>query len=465
MARRRSATLTDGEARLMRVLWDRQSATVADVVCPTRSRTTARCRRCCGSSRAKGYVDARKGRPRLRLQAARSTRSRRAARALSHLVSGLFNNSPSLLVLNVLEDERIDPRELDRLQAVDQWRASSGERTWTRARQLAVAGMPRLRSPRRSILRASRRISATTRYQTLVDRVVHRAVLASIQLPARRAVQRQPRACELGREQSAASRSSAGSGPRSAKLAGSGKLVLSTPPAWTGALLVILWLASQRCLSHERRRAASRCGASSARRGHFRQPARPGSTRGSRCARSAAARGWWCRMTSAPRRCSGSTSPSIAVAPGALEALDDHELDQIVVHEWAHVQRRDDLARLVTADHRRVRRPASRGLVDRSSAAISSARPPATTGPCKRPGRARGLAVCLTKLAALPGRPSAFGAGARRRSSPPQLTTRVVRLLDGTAQHVDGCGRSACRCSSRPSWLRWRWPLRAWSSW
>ena len=39
-------------------------------------------------------------------------------KALSHLVSGLFNNSPSLLVLNVLEDERhrtarIDPPETD----------------------------------------------------------------------------------------------------------------------------------------------------------------------------------------------------------------------------------------------------------------------------------------------------------------------------------------------------------------
>jgi predicted transcriptional regulator len=42
------------------------------------------------------------------------TQARR--RALSHLVSRLFNNSPSLLVLNVLEDERIDPREIERLR-------------------------------------------------------------------------------------------------------------------------------------------------------------------------------------------------------------------------------------------------------------------------------------------------------------------------------------------------------------
>ena len=37
-------------------------------------------------------------------------------RALRHLVSRLFENSPSLLVLNVLDDDRIDPAELKRLK-------------------------------------------------------------------------------------------------------------------------------------------------------------------------------------------------------------------------------------------------------------------------------------------------------------------------------------------------------------
>ena len=37
-------------------------------------------------------------------------------RALRHLVSRLFNGSPSLLVLNVLEDDRIDEAELARLK-------------------------------------------------------------------------------------------------------------------------------------------------------------------------------------------------------------------------------------------------------------------------------------------------------------------------------------------------------------
>ena len=37
-------------------------------------------------------------------------------RALRHLVGHLFNGSPSLLVLNVLDDEEIDPAELNRVK-------------------------------------------------------------------------------------------------------------------------------------------------------------------------------------------------------------------------------------------------------------------------------------------------------------------------------------------------------------
>lgn len=39
-------------------------------------------------------------------------------RALKHLISRLFDNSPSLLVLNVLDDEDIEPAELKRLKSL-----------------------------------------------------------------------------------------------------------------------------------------------------------------------------------------------------------------------------------------------------------------------------------------------------------------------------------------------------------
>jgi beta-lactamase regulating signal transducer with metallopeptidase domain len=42
----------------------------------------------------------------------------------------------------------------------------------------------------------------------------------------------------------------------------------------------------------------------------------------------------------------GCGSPLIALAPSLLQYLSDDELDRVVVHEWAHVQRRDDFARL-----------------------------------------------------------------------------------------------------------------------
>ena len=39
-------------------------------------------------------------------------------------------------------------------------------------------------------------------------------------------------------------------------------------------------------------------------------------------------------------------APVIALAPRLLEHLSDEELERVVIHEWAHVQRRDDVAHL-----------------------------------------------------------------------------------------------------------------------
>jgi BlaI family transcriptional regulator, penicillinase repressor len=120
MARRQSPTLTDGEARLMTVLWERPHATVADVV-----HALGRKRQVNYSTvqtmlrilEAKGYVAHEKqGRAFIYRAIVDQKQARR--RALSHLVSRLFNNSPSLLVLNVLEDKQIDPQEIERLKVL-----------------------------------------------------------------------------------------------------------------------------------------------------------------------------------------------------------------------------------------------------------------------------------------------------------------------------------------------------------
>ena len=39
----------------------------------------------------------------------------------------------------------------------------------------------------------------------------------------------------------------------------------------------------------------------------------------------------------------GIWSPVIAVGPSLLARLSDEDLDRVVIHEWAHVQRRDDV--------------------------------------------------------------------------------------------------------------------------
>jgi BlaI family transcriptional regulator, penicillinase repressor len=118
MPRKRSPTLTDAEARVMAVLWELRSATVADVVSALRRRrpvTYSTVQTMLRILETKGYVAHEKVarafiyRPRIDERQAR-------LRALRQLASRLFDDSPSLLVVNVLEDEALDPEELKRLK-------------------------------------------------------------------------------------------------------------------------------------------------------------------------------------------------------------------------------------------------------------------------------------------------------------------------------------------------------------
>lgn len=118
MARPRSPRLTDGEARLMNVLWDKGQATVGEVVealpgkPPASYSTVQTLLRILESKRYLAHEKIGRAfvyRPIIeRHQAQR--------KALSHLLDRFFNDSPSELVLNVLADERLDPAELKRLK-------------------------------------------------------------------------------------------------------------------------------------------------------------------------------------------------------------------------------------------------------------------------------------------------------------------------------------------------------------
>lgn len=118
--------------------------------------------------------------------------------------------------------------------------------------------------------------------------------------------------------------------------------------------------------------------------------------------------------------------PRIAVAPDLVSALTDEELDQLVLHEYAHVQRHDDMAsaiqmilRLVLGWHPAVWWIDRRLRVEREVACDDWV-VAATADP-------RTYARCLTRIADLAaGAESMLVPAAGRR----HLTTRVVRLLD-----------------------------------
>jgi predicted transcriptional regulator len=118
MARKRSPALTDAEARVMSVLWQRKTATVGDVVAALQKRravTYSTVQTILRILETKGYVTHEKVARAFVYTPAVDERQARQ-RALRHLATRLFNGSPSLLVLNVLEDDEIDTAELRRLK-------------------------------------------------------------------------------------------------------------------------------------------------------------------------------------------------------------------------------------------------------------------------------------------------------------------------------------------------------------
>ncbi len=122
----------------------------------------------------------------------------------------------------------------------------------------------------------------------------------------------------------------------------------------------------------------------------------------------------------------GCGTPVIAVAPRLVEQLGPADLDRVLVHEWAHVQRRDDLAHVVQRLVRAVVgwHPAAWWLdrqlaLEREMACDEIA--------VRVTGSAKEYAQCLVRLAALrlqPERPEPGLAAV----SPPQLQQRVERL-------------------------------------
>jgi beta-lactamase regulating signal transducer with metallopeptidase domain len=123
----------------------------------------------------------------------------------------------------------------------------------------------------------------------------------------------------------------------------------------------------------------------------------------------------------------GLGAPMIAVAPSVVRTLDPEDLDRVLLHEWTHVQRRDDiinlghiLIRLVSGWHPALWWIDRRLRVEREIACDETVI--AVTG------RPKSYAECLMKLSALEGTPRATDA-APAVFTQSGLRARIVKIV------------------------------------
>ncbi len=120
MARRRTPVLTDGELRLMTVIWERGEATVGDVVEALPAEQPLAYNTVLTTMRIlerKGYVDHFK-RGRAFVFRPLVSRDNARSKALRHMLRNLFDDSPEQLVLNILKDEELGDKEIERLRQI-----------------------------------------------------------------------------------------------------------------------------------------------------------------------------------------------------------------------------------------------------------------------------------------------------------------------------------------------------------
>ncbi len=118
MARKKSPTLTEAELRLMEILWDKGSATVGDIVAALPKRKGLAYSTVLTTMRIldqKDYVRHEKD-GRAFVYHPLVDRSQARKGALKFVMKQFFEGSPELLVMSVLDDESIDPKELRRLK-------------------------------------------------------------------------------------------------------------------------------------------------------------------------------------------------------------------------------------------------------------------------------------------------------------------------------------------------------------
>ncbi|MBK6798548.1 MAG: BlaI/MecI/CopY family transcriptional regulator [Acidobacteria bacterium] len=117
MARRKSPTLTEVELELMDVLWEKGRGTVSEIVeaLPEARLAYSSVLTMMRILEQKGYVRHEKeGRAFIYLPLVDREQARRSV--IGYLLKRFFNNSPELLVVNLLEHEDVSPEEIRKLR-------------------------------------------------------------------------------------------------------------------------------------------------------------------------------------------------------------------------------------------------------------------------------------------------------------------------------------------------------------
>ena len=127
MARPRHEGLTPRETQIMDVIWSMNEATVEDVQKKLTDRLSdSSIRTLLGIMHRKGYVAFRKV-SKAKVYRALITQKEAQTSAIRHLIQRLFQNSADLLLVRLVEEEQVDPEELDRLREMLEHRQKEKE--------------------------------------------------------------------------------------------------------------------------------------------------------------------------------------------------------------------------------------------------------------------------------------------------------------------------------------------------
>jgi predicted transcriptional regulator len=118
MARKPTPTLTEAELKVMEAVWDLGDASVSEVLERYSDKDKPAYNTILTIMRIledKGYLEHRKN-GRAYVYRPLIDRNHARRKAVRHLVQSFFQNSPELLMLNLINDEKLSPDELRRLR-------------------------------------------------------------------------------------------------------------------------------------------------------------------------------------------------------------------------------------------------------------------------------------------------------------------------------------------------------------